>query len=315
MRESRFLSISLAAAVLVGCSSAQPPATGGNAALPNRALQGRNLLYASTEGDQPLSVYAYPGGKMVGSLSGPIGPRGLCADKRGDVFVPFVYIPGGVDEFAHDGGAPIAYLGFPYDWENGCSVSPATGALAVVTGPGALQAAAVVYRYRHPRGWGLERIYGISSMKTAAYCGFDSDGNLFVDGMSSSGSFVLAELPKGTRAFVTLSVSQRVSGAGQVQWDGKHLAIGDTGVSPSVVYQFVVSGSTATETGSTKLDGSTQVEQFWIRDATLVAPDPSRSCGTGEKGCIALYHYPAGGAAFKTIALSGALGATVSIAQ
>jgi len=81
-----------------------------------------------------------------------------------------------------------------------------------------------------------------------------------------------------------------------------------------VIYQFDVSGSIATESGSTKLGGSTMVEQFWIQRGSVIAPDPKRSCGGSQAGCIAIYRYPAGGSAVKTIELPAAFGATVSLA-
>jgi hypothetical protein len=84
--------------------------------------------------------------------------------------------------------------------------------------------------------------------------------------------------------------------------------------SPYTVYQFAINASGAAKVGSTQLNGSANVQQFWIRGGTIVAPDPSRSCGGSEKGCIGIYKYPAGGNAVTTIPLAGALGATVSVA-
>ena len=312
----------VAAAMLVGCGGTQSPIGAPGAALGpasgavpwmRAVAAGRNLLYASTLGDKPVYIYTYPGGKMVGILPGPIGPRGMCVDRSSDIFIPFIYIPGGIYEFAHGGGTPIAYLGFPYNDENGCSIDPTTGNLAVVGGPD-FYAALVIYRYEGKRGWGFARSYALPSMSSSTFCGYDAHGNLFVDGKDSSGAFVLAELSKGSKTFTTVAVSQRVKAPGQVQWDGKHLAIGDTGVSPSVIYQFDVSGSTATEVGSTTLKGSTMVEQFWIQRGNVVAPDPKRSCGGSQAGCIAIYRYPAGGSATKIIELPNANGATVSLA-
>ena len=312
---NKFAVIALAAAMLSGCGGSAPPLNAPVGAVSSiRADAGaRNLLYASTLGDEPVYVYTYPGGKMVGILPGPIGPRGMCVDRASDIFIPFIYIPGGIYEFAHGGGTPIAYLGFPYDYENGCSIDPTTGNLAVAGGPD-FYAALVIYRYEGKRGWGFARSYSLPSMSNSTYCGYDNRGDLFVDGKDSSGAFVLAELPKGGKTFTTISVSQSIKGPGQVQWDGKHLAIGDTGVSPSVIYQFDVSSSTATEVGSTTLRDSTMVEQFWIQRGNVIAPDPKRSCGGSQTGCIAIYRYPAGGSAVKTIGLPNANGATVSLA-
>lgn len=96
-----------------------------------------------------------------------------------------------------------------------------------------------------------------------------------------------------------------------MQWDGKHLAIGDTGASPSVIYQFDVSGNSATKVGAATVMGSMMVEQFWIQGGKVIAPDPKRSCGGSRVGCIAIYPYPAGGSAVKAIALASAFGAAV----
>jgi hypothetical protein len=326
------------AAMLTGCGGSQPP-IGAPGAMPlpstpirsaNRGsssnllhvagavpsmradYSGRNLLYASTLGDEPVYVYTYPDGKMIGLLNGPIGPRGMCVDRSSDIFIPFIYIPGGIYEFAHGGGTPIAYLGFPYDYENGCSVDPTTGDLAVVSG-GEFDPALLIYHYKGLRGWGFARSYKLQSMSSSAFCGYDNHGDLFVDGKNSSDAFVLAELSKDRKTFATISVSQTIEAPGQVQWDGKHMAIGDTGVSPLVIYQFDVSGSIATKVGSTTLGGSTMVEQFWIQRGNVIAPDPKRSCGS-QTGCVAIYRYPAGGSAVKTIELGNAFGATVSLA-
>lgn len=317
MRPLHSLIIGLSSALLTACSYAAPsPSLIGGEAPSNvgAALEGRNLLYVSTLGDAPLYVYAYPGGKEIGALSGPMGPRGLCVDKSSDIFAPFIYIPGGVYEYAHGSGTPLAYLGLIYDWPNGCSIDPTTGALAVVSGPNHERAAVTVYHYGRKRGWGFATGYSISAMETSDFCGYDDKGDLFVDGRDTSGDFVLVELPRRAKKFVTIALTQGIGAPGQVQWDGKHLAIGDTGVSPSVIYQFDVSGSTATEVGSTTLAGSSTVEQFWIQGGRVVAPDPDRSCGGSQKGCIAFYRYPAGGSATKTIALPSAFGATVSLA-
>jgi hypothetical protein len=312
-----------AAAMLAACGGSPPIGSPGALLLSapiagvNPSMQAdysaRNLLYASTLGDKPVYVYTYPDEKMVGILSGPMGPRGMCVDRSSDIFIPSIYIPGGIYEFAHGGGTPIANFGFPYDGENGCSVDPTTGNLAVVTG-GDYPPALVIYHYKGLRGWGFARTYDFPSMSSSAFCGYSKHGDLFVDGKDSGGAFVLAELPKGRKTFSTISVSQSIKAPGQVQWDGKHLAIGDTGVSPSVIYQFDVSGSVATKTGSTTLGDSTMVEQFWIQRGNVIAPDPKRSCGGGQTGCIAIYRYPAGGSAVKTIELPNAFGATVSLA-
>lgn len=318
MKSSHPVCVVLSAVLLGGCGAGGPPTatslqTAGTALL-STAVKGRNLLYA-TQGGDAVYVYTFPHGKPVGLVSGALGSRGLCVDESGDVFVPWVYNVGGVYEYAHGGGTPITYLGVDFNWPNGCSTSPKAGALAVVAGPGNGRATVAVYHYHPKRGWGLSKDYSSFAMATSDFCGYDDAGNLFVDGKDSSGNFALAELPKGGKSFVKISVAQTIASPGQIQWDGEHLAIGDTGVTPSIIYQFDVSGSNAVEVGSTTLVDSQTVEQFWIQGSNVVAPDLKRKCGDSQGGCIAIYNYPAGGNAIQTIALPGAFGATVSLAR
>lgn len=316
MKPLQVMTLGVLLTLLAGCGTVSPPAPAHASSTvafssPVHAAHGRNLLYISNLG--ALYVYTYPSLKFIGVLEGASGPRGICANLGGDIFVPFVYIPGGIYEYSHGEGSPIADLGLMYDWPNGCSVSPKTGALAVVAGPNHYGSAVAVYHYGGKHGYRFATGYSISSMMHTYFCGFDGNGNLFVDGVDSNGNFALAELPRGGKAFVAISVTQTMA-PGQVQWDGKHLAIGDTAaVSPSVIYQFDVSGTSATAVGSTTLAGSQQVAQFWIQGRTIVAPDPKRSCGSSD-GCVALYHYPAGGEAFNKAGLLDAFGAAVSLA-
>lgn len=309
-----------AAAMLAGCGGPHAqsvvPATAPALVswMASRGV-GRNLLYVSNGASNigVVLVYTYPGGKPVGSLASFEGAQGLCADQAGDIFVPFFGLFGGVYEFAHGGASPIASLSNQYGYEIGCSSSPTTGKLAVIGGYNA--AYVTIYTYKAKGGgWKTGKSYADPALSHASFCGYDNQGDFFVDGTTSSGGFALTELPTGGNAFTTVTLSQSIKAAGGVQWDGSHLAIGDTGVSPSVIYQFDVSGSNGTKVGSTTLGGSETVEQFWIQGGRLIAPDSARSCGQSQKGCVVLYRYPAGGSPITRIALAGAFGATVSLA-
>jgi hypothetical protein len=138
------LCIGAVAALLAGCSGAQLPirtpdavsqtravATTGNRGrswmLPEAKMQ--DLLYVSSStatGAYQVSVFSYPGGRQVGTLS-VSAANGLCSDKVGNVYI--VEDPD-VVEYAHGGTYPIATfddLLFP---TNGCAVDPTTGDLA-----------------------------------------------------------------------------------------------------------------------------------------------------------------------------------------
>ena len=150
------------------------------------------------------------------------------------------------------------------------------------------------------------------------FCGYDGNGNLFVDGLTGSGGsgdFGLAELAKGKSVLTNLIVSQYISWPGGVQWDGKYIAIGDQ--NNPVLYQLAISGEYANVAGETHMgSGARSVKQFWIQGQTLIAPNTIP--GHGGNGSKALfYDYPAGGKATKEIAkhVIDAQGAVVSPGQ
>lgn len=294
-------------ASLVPRSSAQPPAIAQD-------RRGRDLLYVSYGTTNFVGVYTFPGLKERGVLQVNFGGlSGLCENAAGDVFTPFLGGYGGTDEFAHGGQAPIAYLSFPYQYAQACAVDPLTGSLAVTGGFEGSPTGVAVYRYKPHRGWRLGRSYVVPGFYAGKYCGYDATGDLFCDGTTSkSGGFELAELAAKSSSFVNVALSQQINAPGQIQWDGTHLAIGDEGIHPSVVYQFTVNSSALSEAGETILHGSAEVQQFTIFGNRIIAPDPQRSCGSTVIGCVTIYRYPAGGSAVATLPLSDAKGSAIS---
>ena len=86
------------------------------------------------------------------------------------------------------------------------------------------------------------------------------------------------------------------------------MAVGDRRAPSSQgteIYEFAISGSTGTEVGSTPLDGSSDVMQFWIQGPKVIGPNSA--------GSVIFWRYPKGGAPRKSIGgLSAPAGATVS---
>lgn len=287
----------IAPAALASCGDLQSAQGGNAAALPPDARKTASgaLLYLSNVRTNDVDVYSYPGGRMVGKLSGFGKPRSECTDAQGDVWIAdpvalaiLEYAPGGKD--------PIAALSTP-GTPNGCSVSPVNGDLAVTGGRNGVVVAVFLRSARNR--WRDQRDYTDKAMRVGYFCGYDARGNLFVDGLSAKndGSFRLAELPHRATALVDLAVKQPIAMPGQVQWDGSYVAVGDSGVKPSVVYQFSVNGSSATMVGTTTLDGTMSVRQFWIDGASIVGPDFGKNVG--------VWNYPQGGTRTKTIAVPG----------
>jgi hypothetical protein len=312
MKIARFhrCALALYATLAVTACGAQtfPLGSGTYSPLARHAMRGwmapqaknTDLLYVSDVSTNAVDVFSYPQGHAVGKLTGFGEPRSECADGSGDVWIADVQ---GYDviEYAHGATKPTADLSTPRV-PRGCSVDPRTGDLAVTGGVGSVILA--VYHQTVLHKWLDPKEYSDSKIRKVAFCGYDAHGNLFVDGADKSGAFHLAELPHRATAMVDLSVNQNIKGPGQVQVDGTDLAIGDTGVTPSVIYQFAVSGTAATRIGSTSLGNTKSVRQFWIDGTSVIGPDFDAYVG--------IWKYPSGGSPVKQFKSVPGYGATIS---
>jgi hypothetical protein len=126
----------------------------------------------------------------------------------------------------------------------------------------------------------------------------------FVDGVDESYDFQFAELAAKSKSFMAITLNQNIQGPGQVQWDGRNIAIEDSAASPSVLYRFSMSGSMGQEVGSTVLNGATMVAQFWIHGKQVV--------GSDGYDMVGIWDYPVGGSPVDTISVSSPYGVTVS---
>jgi hypothetical protein len=261
-----------------------------------------NLLYVSDTQTSDVYVFSYPNGKLKGTLTGLADPAGECVDKSGDVFVTNTG-DSNIVEYAHGGTSPIATLKDGGYFPVGCSVDPITGNLAVTnfSTTSSTQGDVVIYKGAtgRPRGH-----YVDPDINGMLLCGYDDAGNLFVDGLDTASASKFAELPSGSTSLITIALNQSIGSPGGVQWDGKHLAIGDQ--TTNAIYRFRMSGNTGTLVGSTPLKGATQVFQFWIAGSNVIGPD----AGAAD---IGIWSYPAGGSPVKTIpGVYVPLGATLS---
>jgi hypothetical protein len=261
-----------------------------------------NLLYISDLGTADVYVYSYPGGALEGTLTGFNRPWGLCANKAGNIFVTD-QSGSQIREYAHGGTKPLATLKDPGEDPGGCSVDPTTEDLAVanISTPGSDPGDVAIYK----KARGARRAYKDPGISYYEYCGYDNQGNLYVDGMKES-DFAFAELPKGKTSFVNIGLNENIRFGGSVQWDGKYVAVRD--YEANVIYQFSISGSGGTETGSTPLDGSSYAVQFWVQGSNVVAPN-------ADSANVMFWKYPAGGSPTKTInGLTTPWGVTISMA-
>jgi hypothetical protein len=122
--------------------------------------------------------------------------------------------------------------------------------------------------------------------------GYDNQGNLFADGFTGYRSgFALVELPKGSTKFETIKTSNTVEFPGSVQWDGTYLTVFDQDTSE--MYQYTVSGTTATLKGTVSFSGSSDCAQTWIVQGLIY-------CGDAGNGDGEVFNYPAGGSPIAT---------------
>jgi outer membrane protein assembly factor BamB len=267
-----------------------------------------DLLYVANAGS--VTVYSYPQGTLVGTLNFPYKADGLCADSAGDVYITSETTQR-IYEFAHGGKRAIRSLKDPGFIPRGCAVDPVTGNLAVANLETTFaEHSGNVVIYRMAKG-APEAVTG-PNLHYYYYCGYDSDGNLFVTGESTGFKhFTFAELPKSADKPTDVNLSQSIGTAGGVQYDGTYIAVGDRGT--HAIYEFAIEGSVGTLERTTRLLGSDGIGQFDVVGSTVVVPNVNHISSTSN---VLFYSYPAGGAPTLTITNNVLLptGAVVSVA-
>jgi hypothetical protein len=264
-----------------------------------------DLLYVNDR-QGALYVLTYPQLQLVGEVSLPYAPNsgGICSDGNGDIFVPD---SAEIVEFAHGGTQPIATLdddGGYYE-PIGCAVDPTTGNLAVTNYkdyPGHGNVAI------YSDAQGNPTYYSDSEIPDPNFCGYDNQGNLFIDGGPP-----LAELPSGSESFTNITLNKRVPEAGQVQWDGAYITVKSQNANK--IYRLKISGSTGKVIATTHLKGPGRhaFSQSWIQGSTIIAP-----IGPGQlNNRLGFWDYPGDGKAFTILDLgyhAEPVGETVSVA-
>jgi len=252
-----------------------------------------SLLYVSNVGDSTVTVYAPTSGKPVSTLEVPPAPEGECTNSAGTVWI-VNEDAAAIVEYAHDNTKEVAKLADPGNYPSGCSVSPKTGDLAVANiasnngGP-----AGDLAIYADAKG--SPTIYQNENIYRYYYCGYDSSGDLFVDGIQQDGKFVFAELPSGASKLTVLTLKESISTPGGVEWDGKHITVGDA--STSTIYQLSISGNTASVVGTVGIKGG-NAAAYYVDGTDVVA----LIAGSSEVGT---WKYPAGGKPTSTLKLTG----------
>lgn len=287
------LAAGLSTAILTACGSSQngTPVTVSQSRM-HGASGSSGLIYA-TFGCGGTCVLSYPDGKLVGSLN--VGDAGACADSSGNVYIAD---KNNLLEFSHGGSTPIKTYSVPDGVVNACAIDSMTGDIATII----FENTKYVYNLA---------IFALSTSTPttytvptgAEYCGYDNHGNLFIDGYAEQGDqFNLYELPSGSGSFMQITVNPQIEERpGQVQWDGKYLAITAPGVRYGLTaYSLKLSGSNATVVHTIRFKGVTRTAlQSWLTGNRIFVPYGTRGAGP-RKTKVGVWEYPKGGKAIQS---------------
>lgn len=275
-------------AMLCGCAGS-PAAVVGDSGAGAQTISKSDLLYVSDRTAGNVRFFAYPAGRLAGTLPGLTRPEAVCADEAGHVWVGTY---GDVFEYEHGAKSPTLVLNGLKHAVSGCSVDPTTGNLAAVT-YGAAKSENGVFVFAGGRG--KPTVYKSAAFTDYFSCAYDSFGNLFVSGHLHKHlpNNLLAELPAGGSQLKTIKLKHSFPGQSAVQWDGTYLAL----VHYGRLYRFVIEGSAGKQIGESTLAGGERVKQFVIygqpstSQRTLIAPL------TTSGGDVLYWDYPNGGTA------------------
>jgi hypothetical protein len=302
----------LAGALLAACGGSQSPVAApgatpqsvriathadrsGSWMLPE--AKSKDLIYSANS--RFIYIFSYANGSQIAHFKRPGLVRSFCSDNDGNVFATLA--EGTVVEYAHGGTKVIATLSLPtgyLPW--GCAVDPSSGNLAVMTWSTRSSVSGAVAIFAHASG--SPTLLFDSEISTYYYCGYDSDGNLYLDGSGASHQAVFAELSHGSSYFTNIQLNRPITVVGPVQWDGAYVAVQDK---TTKIYRVSVNGSTGTIIGTVVLKQKSRSSgDFWIRDGTIVQ--------TGHNP--GFWDYPAGGEQIKALQAHWLFGVTVSFA-
>jgi len=265
------------------------PLSGYAAIIPDRHKKSENLEYIINEYGSYASIFDYPkSDKQIGSINN-VGGQGctnvLYGYGKGIIWI--VAGPGQIQEFKVP-TTLIKTLSVNYSFPSSCAMDT-SGDLAVGILDASGQGAGDVVIFKNASGSGTAYA---TPLDEEFFDGYDNQGNLFADGFTGDRSgFALVELPKGSSKFVTIKTSNNVRFPGSVQWDGTYLTVFDQDTEK--IYQYTVSGTTATLKGTVSFSGTNDCAQTWIVPGLVYCGD----AGNGEGYAL---KYPSGGSPVAT---------------
>ena len=236
--------------------------------------------------DTYASIFDYPKGvQQIGSIYGD-GGQG-CANALYGYGKTYFWNVGGPTQITEYKvvQTPVKTLSVNYYFASSCAMNTSGDlAVGILYGTSSARSGGQVVIFKNGSGAGT--VY-TTPLDEEFFNGYDDHGNLFADGFTGDRSgFALVELPEGTKKFKTITTSNSVGFPGSVQWDGTYLTVLDQDV--DAVYQYTVSGTTATLKHTVQLSGAGDCAQTWIVKGLIY-------CGDAGNGNGEAFKYPDGG--------------------
>ncbi|MFZ0681964.1 MAG: hypothetical protein WAM84_03695 [Candidatus Cybelea sp.] len=244
----------------------------------------KNYEYIFNYYNTYASIFDYPkSDQQIGTING-LGGQG-CTNVLYGYGKKSFWNVGGQDQI-EEFKVPqklLKTLSVAYSFPSSCAMDT-SGDLAVgilyASGPGGGD----VVIFKNASGSGT--VY-TTPLDEEFFDGYDNQGNLFADGFTGNRSgFALVELTNGSSKFVTIKTSNSPEFPGSVQWDGTYLTVFDQDTSE--MYQYTVSGTTATLKNTVQFTGASDCAQTWIVKGLVYCGD------AGDYGAE-VFKYPAGG--------------------
>jgi hypothetical protein len=272
------LSIIGALLLLAGCGQSQ----GGSSppvlfpALTRQVPQGSGeVQYFSNDYETNLVEFDYPkSDSQIGQLN---VSGGMCTKGARTFWV--VAGETEIEEFKAGGTSPIKTLTESTGEPASCAVDATTGDLAI---PILSNGDVVIFKPGSKSGTALS-----SGLIEAFFAGYDTNGDLFVDGINSGDTFQLVELPKGSSSFEDISISSAITFPNSVQWDGTYLTMGCTGG----ICRYRIVGTKAVLKGMVPVS---DCAGYWIARPYVYCADVGNNDGE-------VFKYPAGGSPIASL--------------
>jgi hypothetical protein len=268
----KLLTMAFAALLFVpsGCSGANQSTPLPNAsveALPysiHSSLKGGAVVIVSDSGTNEVQRYAYPSGKLIGTLGGSFSePQGECSDGKGHFWITNTGDEN-IEEYSTN-GTLLGSLNDSKNYPVGCAYDPKSGDLAVINivttgdGPGsvAIYSKATGFPKLYALG-GLQRVY------FAAYAG--STGTLVADGETASSAVGFATLQGGKSKSLQLT-GATIQFPGGMGWSAKLNLMTVADQDGAAIYRFEPGGKVV---GKTALSNTGDIVSYGIFGKTLL---------------------------------------------